>query len=249
MKKTVFLVSLLAIILSSGFTAEGAGKKSATEFKKGKWVTIFDGTSTCGWRGYNRETLPAAWVIEDGALKIMSGANRRAQGITQGGDVLFDHKFSNFELSFEWKVADKSNSGVFYLAQEVPGQPSWLSAPEYQILDNANHPDGKMGKNGNRQSASLYDMIPAAPQNALPVGEWNTGGIIVKKGKVTHLQNGKKVVEFTLWDDSWKALVEDSKFKGVKTFINAGGDSREGYIVLQDHGDDVWFRNIRVRVL
>ena len=129
-------------------------------------VVLFDGTSLDGWRGYNKDTVPSAWTLEDGCIKI-NGSGAGEAGARNGGDLIFGaEKFGNFELSFEWKVAKGSNSGVFYMIQEVPDTPSYYSAPEYQILDNENHPDAKLGVDGNRKSASLYDMIPAKPQNS-----------------------------------------------------------------------------------
>ena len=132
-------------------------------------VVLFDGTSLDGWRGYNKDTVPSAWTLEDGCIKI-NGSGAGEAGARNGGDLIFGaEKFGNFELSFEWKVAKGSNSGVFYMIQEVPDTPSYYSAPEYQILDNENHPDAKLGVDGNRKSASLYDMIPAKPQNSKTV--------------------------------------------------------------------------------
>ena len=212
------------------------------------WVTLFDGSNFDGWRGYGREDVPGAWTIEDGAIKI-NGSGRGEAGAKDGGDIIYDQKFQNFELTFEWKVSKGANSGIFYLAQEIEGQPIFASSPEYQILDNENHPDAKLGKDNNRKSASLYDLIPAVPQNSKPFGEWNTGGIMVYKGTVVHSQNGENVVEYHLWTPEWEEMVEGSKFKGWEYFINAGGDNHEGYIGLQDHGDDVWFRNIKIKAL
>ena len=138
---------------------------------------------------------------------------------------------------------------------EVPDTPSYYSAPEYQILDNENHPDAKLGVDGNRKSASLYDMIPAKPQNSKPFGEWNTGKIMVYKGTVVHYQNGENVLEYHLWTPEWQAMLDKSKFskdkneKAYNLLLNCGGDQKEGYIGLQDHGDDVWYRNITVKKL
>jgi len=143
------------------------------------WTVIFDGKTLDGWRGYDKTGVPAAWTVEDGAIKI-NGSGMGEAGAQDGGDLIYaNKKFKNFELEFEYKVDKGANSGVFYLAQEIPGQPIFISAPEYQVLDNANHPDAKLGVDGNRQSASLYDMIPAKPQNAKPFGEWNTAKIMV----------------------------------------------------------------------
>ena len=217
-------------------------------------ITLFDGKTFNGWRGYNRADVPAAWVIEDGAIKI-KGSGAGEAGAKDGGDILFAHKFKNFELEMEWKVAKGSNSGIFYLAQEVKGQPMYISAPECQVLDNKNHPDARMGKNGNRQSSSLYDMIPAAPQNAKPFGEWNKVKIMCWKGTIVHYQNDEQVVEYHLWTQQWKEMLDKSKFSKEKwplayeLLINCGGENKEGFIGLQDHGDDVWFRNIKIKIL
>jgi hypothetical protein len=252
--KKIFLTFSLIIMTVVFFSctnkkqAEDTTDTNDTEMTNDEWITLFDGETFDGWRGYGRQDMPTAWTIEDGAIKI-NGSGRGEAGAKDGGDIIFDQKFKNFELTFEWKVAKGANSGVFYLAQEIEGEPIWKSSPEYQILDNANHPDAKLGKDGNRQSASLYDLIPAAPQNSNPFEEWNTGGIMVFKGTVVHSQNGENVLEYHLWTEDWEAMVEGSKFKGWENFIDAGGDNQEGYIGLQDHGDDVWFRNIKVKVL
>ena len=227
------------------------------------YIVIFDGTSLNGWRGYGKDHVPARWTIEDGCLKFTgTGAGESQSG--DGGDIIFTKKFKNFEMKFDWKISKGGNSGVFFLAQEVTTkkedgtvqyEPIYISAPEYQILDNANHPDAKLGKDNNRQSASLYDMIPAVPQNQNPFGEWNTGSIMVYQGTVVHGQNGENVVEYHLWTPQWTELLQASKFSQEKWPLafellnNLGGENHEGYIGFQDHGNDVWYRNIRVKVL
>ena len=227
------------------------------------YIVIFDGTSFNGWRGYGKENVPARWTIEDGCLKFTgTGAGESQSG--DGGDIIFTKKFKNFELKFDWKISKGGNSGVFYLGREVTTknedgtvkwEPIYISAPEYQILDNANHPDAKLGKDGNRQSASLYDMIPAVPQNQKPFGEWNTGSILVYQGTVVHAQNGENVLEYHLWTPQWTDMLQASKFSEEKWPLafellnNLGGDEHEGYIGFQDHGNDVWYRNIKVKIL
>ena len=221
---------------------------------KDGYYVIFDGKTLNGWRGYGKDKAPSRWTVEDGAIKFNGSGGGEAQ-TGEGGDLIFAKKFKNFELEFEYKVDKGANSGVFYLAQEIPGQPIFISAPEYQVLDNANHPDAKLGVDGNRQSASLYDMIPAKPQNAKPFGEWNTAKIMVYNGTVVHYQNGEQVLEYHLWTPQWKEMLDKSKFSKEKwpeaydLLINCGGENHEGYIGLQDHGDNVWFRNIRVKEL
>lgn len=228
---------------------EVVADNTLTEKEKAEgWMLLFDGKTFNGWRGYGRTDIPGAWSVDSGAIKI-SGSGHGEAGSQDGGDIIFDQKFKNFELQFEWKVSEGANSGIFYLAQEIEGLPIWKSSPEYQILDNVNHLDARLGVDGNRQSASLYDMIPAKPQNSKPFGEWNTGSIIVYKGTVIHGQNGANVVEYHLWTPEWEQLLANSKFAGWEEMLNAGGENREGYIGFQDHGDDVWFRNIKLKVL
>ena len=227
------------------------------------YITIFDGKTFNGWRGYGKDRVPGKWTIEDGCIKFNGTGGGEAQE-ADGGDLIFAHKFKNFELELEWKISKGGNSGILYLAQEVTStgkdgkeivEPIYISAPEYQVLDNANHPDAKLGKDNNRQSASLYDMIPAVPQNAKPFGEWNKAKIMVYKGTVVHGQNGENVLEYHLWTPQWTEMLQKSKFSEEKWPLafsllnNCGGDNHEGFIGLQDHGDDVWYRNIRVKVL
>ena len=228
---------------------------------KDGYIVLFDGKSMDGWRGYGKTNVPPRWIIEDGCIKINGSGTGEGQS-AEGGDLIFAHKFKNFEVELEWKVAKGSNSGIFYLAQEVPVagkegefEPIYISAPEYQVLDNENHPDAKLGVDGNRKSASLYDMIPAKPQNAKPFGEWNVAKIMVYKGTVVHYQNGENVLEYHLWTPKWTEMLQASKFSekawavAFEVLNNCGGENHEGFFGLQDHGDDVWYRNIRIKVM
>lgn len=245
-KVNITIISLILAIFALSCNSSNSTKSQKTETQvKGTaavqtigdgWSYLFDGTSTEGWRGYNKAAFPEGWIIDEGALRCVAGAG--------GGDIIFDKKFSNFELSFEWKISEAGNSGVFILAQEIPDEAIYMSAPEFQILDNDKHPDAKLGKNGNRTASSLYDLIPANPQNSKPVGEWNSAGITVKDGKITHFHNGAKVVEYSPWTEEWKTMVADSKFKDWPNFVNL---AKEGYIGFQDHGNDVWFRNVKIK--
>ena len=227
------------------------------------YYVIFNGENLDGWRGYGKDYVPERWSVEDGSIKFTGSGTGEGQ-TGEGGDLIFAHKFKNFILEFEWKVSKGGNSGVLYLAQEIKTvkedgterwEPIYISAPEYQVLDNANHPDALLGVDGNRQSATLYDMIPAVPQNQNPYGEWNTAKIMVYKGTVVHGQNDVNVLEYHLWTPQWTDMLQASKFSQQKWPLafellnNCGGDEHEGYIGLQDHGDDVWYRNIRVKVM
>jgi hypothetical protein len=236
MKKAAsFLTIVIALIMAT----------SCKETKKADegWMVLFDGTNTDQWRGYNKDVFPTGWEVVDSTLHCI-GSGRGEAG--QGGDIITKNKFKNFELELEWKVAEGGNSGIFYLAREKKDTAIWMSAPEMQILDNFKHPDAALGIAGNRQAGALYDLIPAVPQNAKPGGEWNKVKIMVYNGTVVHWMNGEKVLEYHLWTPEWKAMCAKSKFKDYPDFINTAS---EGYIGLQDHGDDVWFRNIRIKVL
>ncbi len=227
------------------------------------YYVIFDGKTLAGWRGYGKDEVPERWSVKDGCLHFEGTGTGEGQA-PGGGDLIFSYKFKNFILEFDWKVEKGSNSGVFYLAQEVSAknskgvekiQPIYISCPEYQILDNDNHPDALLGVDGNRKSASLYDMIPAKPQNFTKFGEWQKGRIMVYKGTVVHYQNDANVLEYHLWTPQWTEMLQNSKFSQEKWPLafellnNCGGENHEGYIGFQDHGDNVWFKNIRVKVM
>ncbi len=205
---------------------------------------IFDGKSTAGWRGYNKPAFPdSGWAVENGVLRCIGSGQGEAGG--KGGDIIYDKKYKDFHLKLEWKISEGGNSGIFYLGQEIPNEPVWKSAPEMQVLDNLKHLDANLGKDGNRKAGSLYDLIPANPQNTKPAGEWNEIEIMVYQGTVVHKQNGETVLEYHIGTPDWDKMIRESKFKDFSEF----GKYIEGYIALQDHGNDVWFRNIKIRAL
>ncbi|MBR6279789.1 MAG: DUF1080 domain-containing protein [Bacteroidales bacterium] len=281
MKKALMIIAGVAMILT--LASCGGKKKAAEPADNGKpvykiadgpnvdlasfpkdadgYYVLFDGKTFNGWRGYGKDRVPSKWTIEDGCIKFNGTGGGEAQE-GDGGDLIFAHKFKNFELELEWKVSKGANSGIFYLAQEVTTEndgetrfePIYISCPEYQVLDNENHPDAKLGKDGNRQSASLYDMIPAKPQNSKPYGEWNKAKIMVYQGTVVHYQNDENVLEYHLWTPKWTDMLQASKFSeeawplAFELLNNCGGENHEGYIGFQDHGDVVWFRNIRIKL-
>ncbi|MBP5389176.1 MAG: DUF1080 domain-containing protein [Bacteroidales bacterium] len=281
MKKALLIIAGVAMILT--LASCGGKKKAAEPADNGKpvykiadgpnvdlasfpkdadgYYVLFDGKTFNGWRGYGKDRVPSKWTIEDGCIKFNGTGGGEAQE-GDGGDLIFAHKFKNFEFELEWKVSKGANSGIFYLAQEVTTEnngetrfePIYISCPEYQVLDNENHPDAKLGKDGNRQSASLYDMIPAKPQNSKPYGEWNKAKIMVYQGTVVHYQNDENVLEYHLWTPKWTDMLQASKFSeadwplAFELLNNCGGENHEGYIGFQDHGDVVWFRNIRIKL-
>ena len=224
-----------------------AGPNELTQAEKDEgWVLLFDGKTFNGWRGYDKPAFPdSGWVIEDNAIHCLESGMGEAGGL--GGDIIYDKKFKNFILKLDWKISEGGNSGIFYLAQEVPGWPIWKTAPEMQVLDNDKHPDALLGKDGNRKAGSLYDLIPAKPQNAKPAGEWNSVEIMVWDGTVVHKMNGATVLEYHLWTQDWKNLIVGSKFPELNP--DWATVAKEGYIGLQDHGDAVWYRNIKLKEL
>jgi hypothetical protein len=239
----IILSCVLVMAIATSCGSSKKGKTTATTTKEAGFVSIFDGKTTTGWRGYNKPTFPdKGWEVVDGTLHCIGSGTGEAGN---GGDIIYDRKLKDFELELEWKISEGGNSGIFILAQEIPGEPIYKSAPEMQILDNERHPDAKLGENGNRMAGSLYDLIPAKPQNAKPAGQWNKVHIIVYQGTVVFYQNDAKVLEFHLWTEDWKKMVMNSKFKDWEWFVNT---AKEGYIGLQDHGNDVWFRNIKLKV-
>ena len=211
------------------------------------WMLLFDGKTTNGWRGYGLEAFPdSGWTIENGTLKCLHSGTGEAGA---GGDVLYDKVFKNFHLKLEWMIEEGGNSGIFYLGQELEKFPKiYYTAPEMQILDNfSNHVDNILGTDGNRRAGSLYDLIPPVPQNAKGAMEWNSFEIMVYEGTVVHFMNGEKVLEYHLWTDKWNEMIANSKFPEFNPdFANV---AKEGYICLQDHGHDTWFRNIKLKEL
>ncbi len=207
------------------------------------WMLLFDGETSEGWRGYKKENFPAAWVIEDGTLHIQ-GSGRGEAGAQDGGDIIYDKMFADFHFKVDWKVDSAANSGILYRGTEEYDY-IWKTGPEMQVLDNAHHPDAKLGQNGNRQSGSLYDLIPADPQNFKGHGVWNTSEVLAKGKNIWHIMNGDTVVQYTIGSDRMAELIVGSKWADMTE--NWGDIPMEGYIALQDHGDNVWYKNIKIK--
>ncbi|HLF34764.1 MAG TPA: DUF1080 domain-containing protein [Cyclobacteriaceae bacterium] len=248
MKKIIYLFLLTFAVFLAGCKPQQALLNALTDAEKADdWQLLFDGTTSKGWRGYLKGNFPAGWEVVDGTLHC-KGSGRGEAGGVDGGDILYDKLFQNFDLKMEWKISEGGNSGIFYLGQESKEFPFiYYTAPEMQVLDNERHPDARLGKDGNRMAGSLYDLIPAVPQNAKPAGEWNSIEIMVYQGTVVHFMNGEKVLEYHLWTKDWNDLVAGSKFPEL--FPKWAEVASKGYIALQDHGNDVWFRNIRIKEL
>jgi hypothetical protein len=245
MKKhmTLILICALSFFTVLPSFSQKSNKLTGKE-KKAGWILLFNGKDFSGWRQCNGTEMPKNWTIEDNSMKVFTGEGKNP-GQGANGDIIYSaRKFKNFELSVDWKASEMANSGIFFNVREVKGQPVYYAAPEVQVLDNVKATDNKIASH---LAGSLYDMIAADPKTVNPAGEWNTIVISVKDGKVTHTQNGVKVVEYELWTPKWDEMVANSKFKTFPGFIE--GIAREGYIALQDHGYALWFRNIKIREL
>jgi hypothetical protein len=193
------------------------------------WQILFDGRNADAWRGYQRTDLPSGWQVVDGALTR----------VARGGDIVTREQFGDFELELEWKVAAGGNSGIMFRVTE-DAEETYHSGPEYQVLDDAGHADGKSRLTS---AGSDYGLHPSPPGIVKPAGQWNSARLVVRGAHVEHWLNGQKVVEYELWSPQWEALVKASKFVEWPGF----GRAKRGHIALQDHGDWVAYRNIRIR--
>jgi len=200
---------------------------------------LFDGKTTTGWHTYNKTTVGSAWQVQDGALHL----DLATKGNDGGGDLVTDKEYGDFHLKYDWKIAPKGNSGLIFYVHEAPNfGATYSTGLEMQVLDNDGHPDGKITKH---RAGDLYDLIKSSSEPVKPVGQWNSAEIISKKGNLTLILNGVTVVKTTLWDDNWKTLIAGSKFATWKDW----GTFKTGKIALQDHGDEVWYKNISIKEL
>ena len=229
----------LTIIAAVLFTGCGAGKNSMSSTSGKGWQKLFDGKTTAGWHTYNKTTVGAKWKVQDGALFLDAANKTRGEG----GDLVTNEEFTNYHLKLEWKIAKNGNSGIIFNVKEDPKyNATYTTGPEMQVIDNDGHPDAK---NIKHRAGDLYDMVKSRVENTKPVGEWNTAEIILNNGMLELKQNGESVVKTTMWDDNWKQLIAGSKFKTWPAF----GIHKTGKIALQDHGDNVWYRNISIKRL
>lgn len=213
--------------------------------QKGKWISLFDGKTTKGWHSFGKEVAGAAWKVEDGTLTLDPSQKNDWQ-VRDGGDIVSADSFDDFHLQLEWKIAKDGNSGIIFFVQDDPikYKNTWHTGPEMQVLDNDGHSDGKIYKH---RAGNLYDLVAGKEGAVKPVGEWNKVDIIAEKGKLTFKLNDIEVVSTTYGDDNWKEMIKNSKFsKGESPDF---GKIFSGHIALQDHGDRVYYRNIRIQRL
>lgn len=235
-------VAVFAMAATNSSEKRSSGKNNhqqntLTESEKNDgWISLFDGKTTNGWHTYNKEKAGSAWRVVDGALHLDPASK-------DWGDIVTSKEFTNFDLKAEWKISPNGNSGIIFLVKEDPKyKASYHTGMEMQVLDNDGHPDGKIKKH---RAGDLYDLISCSKETVKPVGEWNQVEIIVNNGDLKLFLNGFNVVHTTLWDDAWKKLVAGSKFKEWPEFATF----KSGRIDLQDHGNEVWYRNIKIKNL
>jgi len=236
-----------------GKSADTTAPNTLTDAEKSAgWRLLWDGKTTAGWRSARNESFPKkGWEIQGGVLMVLASGGAESAG---GGDIVTRERYSQFELMVDFKITEGANSGIKYFcepnldpitgtgAKTATGSAIGL---EYQILDDARHPDAKAGRDGNRTIGSLYDLIPATTTKKVnPIGEWNTARILVQGKQVEHWLNGEKVLEYERGSAAFRDLVKKSKYKNIPGF----GELPDGNILLQDHGNRVSFRNIKIRV-
>jgi 3-keto-disaccharide hydrolase len=237
--KTQFLRKTVAFLAFLAFTGALSGRAAEAnqltrEEKAAGWKLLFDGKTLQGWRNFKKKEPPKqGWVIEEGALKHVAKGG--------GGDIITDAEFNDFELEWEWKVPEGANSGLKYFITE---ERSSAIGHEYQLVDDLTHPDARAG--WNRSAGAFYHVLEPDRNKVLkPVGEWNRSRVLVQGNHVEHWLNGGKVLEYELGSEAVKAAVAKSKFKDVAGF----GTKIKGHILLQDHGDEISFRNLKIREL
>ena len=230
--------------IQTGITTEPAQSSSLSDEEKAAgWKMLWDGKSSAGWRSAKGPEFPKqGWKMEDDELIVLESGGAEA---IAGGDIITTEKYSDFELSLDFKITPGANSGIkIFVDAEINKGPGSSIGPEFQVLDDALHPDAKLGRNGNRTVGSLYDMIPApADKRVKPVGEWNHARILSDGMHVTFWLNGVKTVEFHRGSKEWRENVAISKYNVWPAF----GELKEGHILLQDHGNKVHYRNVKIR--
>lgn len=227
-----FLIAVLIVATASTGLVGRGFSRAAQRPRDIVWLSLFDGKSIdANWRGFKEKGVPAGWKVIDGAITR----------VAESEDLVSRDKFANFEFEWEWKVPPGGNSGVMFRVSEN-AEKTYHTGPEYQLLDNAGHDDGK---NPMTSAASSHSIAAPSHDMTKPVGEWNQSKLVVNGPHVEHWLNGMKVVEYELWTAEWKALVKASKFHEFPKY----GMNKSGHLVLQNHGDHVQFRNLRVRRL
>src|SRR5665647_1486801 len=251
MYKTVTYLLSTFLFVNCGFAqAKTMNNPENTLTQKEKtdgWKLLFDGKTTNGWHTYGKQTAGKAWSVKDGAF-YLDAESKKSLGAGEGGDLVTNEEYGNFDLKLDWKIGFKGNSGVIFYIHEDPAKYSetYETGMEMQVLDNGTptrrgHDDARLYTH---RAGDLYDLL-ASKDAVNPQGEWNHIEVISKNGKLDFYMNGVHSLSTTMWNDNWKKMIAISKFKDMPGF----GTFEKGKISLQDHGEDVWFKNIRIKRL
>ena len=228
------LISVVCLMVFMAFLLGCQPKAEIIKEATSEQITQVMESRIPGWHGYNKNAIGEAWQYEDGVISF-----DKERG--EGGDIVSNMEYEDFELSLQWKISDCGNSGIFWNIVESDDYPyPWLTGPEMQVLDNKCHPDAKIVTH---RAGDLYDMIETSEVTVKPAGEWNAIKIISSDNNYSFWMNGVEVVTFTMHDEQWDDMVANSKFKTMPAF----GKAKKGRIGLQDHSDKVWFRNISIK--
>lgn len=233
-----YRANFAAILLLIWNSMPGWAQNTLTDQeKKDGWTLLFDGKTTSGWRNYKSNKVTDRWKVSNGELYLDKSVT------SGGGDIMTEKEYKDYELAVEWKISPCGNSGIiFNVVEDDKYENTYHTGPEMQVLDNSCHPDAKITKH---RAGDLYDLISCSKETVRPAGEWNQVRIVSKNAKMEFWLNGTKVVQFTMHTPEWEAMVAKSKFNTMPGF----GKALKGHIALQDHGDAVWFRNIKIREL
>ena len=239
-KFTAFAVVLFLMLSCKTGNNDNTSQMDSTDTASNTedgWTSLFDGKTLSGWRNFKSQSIGPGWKVVDETIRF------DPSGGESGGDLITSEQFENYEFSIEWKVDSCANSGIiFNVVEDDKYKYTWETGPEMQVLDNECHPDAKIIKH---RAGDLYDLISCSTETVKPAGEWNEAKIVTRDGSYEFYLNGTKVVAFTMHTPEWDNMIANSKFKDMPAF----GKATKGHIALQDHGDRVWFRNIKIKAL
>lgn len=236
MRKIATLAATALVVLGCSFT-------TGSDSQQSEWESLFDGKTLKGWHVYGHKQNITTWKVADGAI-YFDPSGKRLDGSKVSNDLVSDKSYENFHLKYDWKIAKNGNSGLIFWVQEdsIKYKHTFHTGPEMQVIDNDGHADGKIEKH---RAGNLYDLVAGKEGAVKPAGEWNTAEVICNRGKMEFILNGVSILTTNYGDENWKNMVANSKFKSMADFAKVFG----GKFALQDHGDEVWFKNIMVKKL
>lgn len=238
------MVTCFLYACNSGDTKTKSSNSDPAKQNNDGWELLFNGVTTAGWHTYGKDSTGKAWKVEDSALHLDASIKSDWQ-TKDGGDIVTDNEYENFDLKLEWKISEGGNSGIMFYVREDTSKYEypWNTGPEIQVCDNEKNEDGKVDK---ARAGDMYDLVASSSRQFVKSAmQWNSVEIIANKGKLDCYMNGQHVLSTTLWDNTWKKLIAATKFNTMTGF----GTFKKGKIALQDHGADVWYRNIKIKKL